>query len=82
MTLLLQSSTFLSLATKRLDKHDRYLDKLDRQLEKVEASITELRLEVQKGFHNRELKFQKILLQWLFRAAQLVSLINFTFLAL
>lgn len=82
-----------SLVTEHLDKHDRHLDKLDRQFErieqkfdqkfeKVEASITELKLEVQKGFHNMESKFQTILSQWLFRAAQLVSPITLTFLTL
>jgi hypothetical protein len=82
-----------SLVIERLDKHDRHLDKLDHQFErieqmfdqkfeKVEASITELKLEVQKGFHNIESKFQTILSQWLFRAAQLVSSITFTFLIL
>ena len=63
-------------------KFDQKFEKFDQKFEKVEASITELKLEVQKGFHNIESKFQTILSQWLFRAAQLVSSITFTFLIL
>jgi len=59
----------------------------------LDNNITELKLEVQKGFHDMDSKFEKgfhdieskfqtILSQWLFRAAQLVSPITSTFLTL
>jgi hypothetical protein len=51
----------LIISSRELSKSSTKSSKFDQKFKKVEESITELKLEIRKGFYNIESKFQTIL---------------------